>query len=81
MAERRIKRVLLLDAIARAEGIAVSEEEVDEALRGGPPGEPLSPEAERALRNPAQRERARSHLEERKLFALLREKARLKMTA
>jgi trigger factor len=80
-AERRIKRDLVLDAIIRAESIAVTEDEVDETLRGAAGEEPTGPEAERALRNPAQRERARSHLLERKLFALLREKAQLKITA
>jgi trigger factor len=81
MAERRIKRDLLLDAIMRAESIAVTEEEVDELLRGAGRDEETGPEAERMARNPAQRERAASHLLERKLFALLREKAQLKMTA
>ena len=80
-AERRIKRDLVLDAIIRAESIAVTEGEVDETLRGAAGDEPTGPEAERAIRNPAQRERARSHLLERKLFALLREKAQLKITA
>ena len=80
-AERRIKRDLVLDAIIRAESIAVTEEEVDETLRGAAGEELAGPEAERAVRNPAQRERARSHLLERKLFALLREKAQLKITA
>lgn len=81
MAERRIKRDLLLDAIIRAESIAVTEEEVDGLLRGAGRDQEIEPEAERMARNPAQRERAGSHLLERKLFALLREKARLKITA
>jgi FKBP-type peptidyl-prolyl cis-trans isomerase (trigger factor) len=81
MAERRIKRDLLLDAIIRAESIAVTEVEVDELLRGAGRDQEIEPEAERMARNPAQRERAASHLLERKLFALLREKARLKITA
>jgi trigger factor len=80
-AERRIKRDLLLDAIMRAESITVSEEEIDETLRGAIGEETAGPEAERAMRNPAQRERAGSHLLERKLFQLLREKAQLKITA
>jgi trigger factor len=80
-AERRIKRDLLLDAIVRAESITVSEEEIDETLRGAIGEETPGPEAERAMRNPAQRERAGSHLLERKLFQLLREKAQLKITA
>jgi trigger factor len=80
-AERRIKRDLLLDAIMRAESITVSEEEIDETLRGAIGEETPGPEAERAMRNPAQRERAGSHLLERKLFQLLREKAQLKITA
>ena len=80
-AERRIKRDLLLDAIMRAESIQVSEEEIDQTLRGAMGEETTGPEAERAIRNPAQRERARSHLLERKLFQLLREKAQLKITA
>ena len=80
-AERRIQRDLLLDAIIRVESIQVAEEEVDETLRGAAGEEPSSPEVERMVRNPAQRERARSHLLERKLFQLLREKAQLKITA
>jgi len=80
-AERRIKRDLLLDAIMRAESIGVSEEEIDATLRGAMGEETTGPEAERAIRNPAQRERARNHLLERKLFQLLREKAQLKITA
>jgi trigger factor len=80
MAERRIKRDLLLDAIIRAESITVAEQEVDDLLRGSDRDQEAGPEAERMARNPAQRERAASHLLERKLFALLREKARLKMT-
>jgi trigger factor len=80
-AERRIKRDLLLDAIMRAESIGVSEEEIDTTLRGALGEESTGPEAERAIRNPAQRERARNHLLERKLFQLLREKAQLKITA
>jgi trigger factor len=81
MAERRIKRDLLLDAIVRAESIAVTDEEVDELLRGAGRDQEPGAEMERLVRNPAQRERAANHLLERKLFALLREKARLKMTA
>ena len=80
-AERRIKRDLLLDAIMRAESIGVSEEEIDTTIRGAMGEENTGPEAERAIRNPAQRERARNHLLERKLFQLLREKAQLKITA
>ena len=79
MAEHRIKRDLLVDAIIRAEGLSVGDEEIDEALRGSAEEGVPPQETERLLRNPAQRERARAHLAERKLFALLREKARLKM--
>ena len=81
MAERRIKRDLLLDAIVRAESIAVTDEEVDELLRGAGRDQEPGAEMERMVRNPAQRERAANHLLERKLFALLREKAQLKITA
>jgi trigger factor len=81
VAERRLKRDLLIDAIGAAEGVAVTDPEIDEALRGASEGEVPPPETERLLRNPEQRERARSHLSERKVFALLREKARLKMAA
>jgi len=81
MAERRIKRDLVLEAIIRAEALGVTDEEVDELLRGAGRDQEPGPELERLVRNPAQRERAASHLLERKLFALLREKARLKMTA
>ncbi len=79
LAERRIKRDLLLDSIARAESVTVSEDDIDQALRGAAEGEGAPPETERVLRSPEHRERARAHLTERKVFALLREKARLKM--
>ena len=78
-AERRLKRDLLLDAIVRAEGVTIPEEEVDETLRGASEGSLPPPEMERLIRNAAQRERARVHLAERKVFALLREKAKVKM--
>jgi trigger factor len=80
-AERRIKRDLLLDAIAAIEAVTVAEEEIDETLKGAAEGDVPPPETERLLRSPEQRERARSHLTERKVFAMLREKARLKMAA
>jgi len=79
MAERRIKRDLLLDAISQAESVTVSEEEIDTALRGSAEEASAPPETERLLRSSEHRERARSHLAERKVFTLLREKARLKM--
>lgn len=78
-AERRLKRDILLDAIVRTEGITVPEEEVDETLRGASEGSLPPPELERLIRNAAQRERARVHLAERKVFALLRGKAKVKM--
>ena len=78
-AERRLKRDLLLDAIVRAEGIAIPEEEGDETLRGASDGSLPPPELERLIRNATQRERARVHLAERKVFALLRGKAKVKM--
>jgi trigger factor len=78
-AERRIKRDLLVDAIIRAERVTVTDEEIEQTIRGAAPEDAPPQEAERLLRNPAQRDRARAHLAERKLFALLREKARLKM--
>jgi trigger factor len=78
-AERRIKRDLLVDAIIRAERVTVTDEEIDQTLRGAAPEDAPPQEAERLLRSQAQRDRARAHLAERKLFALLREKARLKM--
>ncbi len=78
LAERRIKRDLLLDSIARAESVIVKDEEIDQALRGAAE-EGAPPETERVLRSPEHRDRARAHLSERKVFALLREKARLKM--
>ncbi len=79
LAERRIKRDLLLDSIARAESVTVTHEEIDQALRGAAEGEGAPPETERVLRSPEHRDRARAHLTERKVFSLLREKARLKM--
>ena len=78
-AERRIKRDLLVDAIIRAESVTVTDEEIDQTLRGAASEEAPPQEAEQLIRSPAQRDRARAHLGERKLFALLREKARLKM--
>lgn len=79
LAERRIKRDILLDSIARAESVTVTDEEIDQALRGAAEGEGTPPETERVLRSPEHRDRARAHLTERKVFGLLREKARLKM--
>ncbi len=79
LAERRIKRDILLDSIARAESVTVTDEEIDQALRGAAEGEGAPPETERVLRSPEHRDRARAHLTERKVFGLLREKARLKM--
>lgn len=79
LAERRIKRDLLLDSIARAESVTVTDEDIDQALRGAAEGEDAPPETERVLRSAEHRDRARAHLTERKVFALLREKARLKM--
>jgi trigger factor len=79
VAERRMKRDLLLDAVARQESVDVSEEEVERLLRGAAEGEVPPPEVERLLRSPEQRDRARSHLVERRVFQLLREKARVKM--
>ncbi|HXF59221.1 MAG TPA: trigger factor [Candidatus Saccharimonadales bacterium] len=79
LAERRIKRDILLDSIARAETVTVTDEEIDQALRGAAEGEDAPPETERVLRSAEHRDRARAHLMERKVFALLREKARLKM--
>ncbi|HKQ20204.1 MAG TPA: trigger factor [Candidatus Eisenbacteria bacterium] len=78
MAERRIKRDLLLDALVRLEKVAVEDSEIDEALRGAAEGELNPPETERLLRTTAQRDRARAHLAERKVLAVLREKARPK---
>ena len=79
MAERRMRRELLLDAVARQESIGVSEEEIDQLLRGASEGDLPPPEVERLLRDAGQRDRARTHLTERKVFALLRERARVKM--
>ena len=81
MAERRIHRDLLLDGIVRAENISVTDDEIDQLIRGAASTEGPTPEMERIVRDPAQRERARGHLAERKAFALLRERARLKKTA
>src|SRR6266850_1885474 len=72
-------RDLLEDAIIRAERVTVTDEEIDQTLRGAAPEDAPPQEAERLLRSPAQRDRARAHLAERKLFALLRDKAQLKM--
>jgi trigger factor len=77
-AERRLKRDLLLDAIVRAEKVEVGDEEVDLALRGAAEGELDAAETERLIRDPAQRDRVRMHLGERKVLALLRERAQPK---
>jgi trigger factor len=79
MAERRMRRELLLDAVARQVPVEVSEEEVDQLLRGASETDMPPPEVERLLRDSGQRERARTHLTERKVFQRLREKARVKM--
>lgn len=79
MAERRIKRDILIDAIARKEAVEVSDEEIDGTLRGAAEGEVAPPETERLLRSAEHRERTRAHLMERKVFGMLREKAQLKM--
>jgi trigger factor len=79
LAERRIKRDLLLDSIASVESVTVTDEDIDLALRGAAEGEGAPPETERVLRSAEHRDRARAHLTERKVFTLLREKARLKM--
>jgi trigger factor len=78
-AEKRVRRELLLDAVARQESVQVSEEEVDQLLTGASEGEMAPPEVERLLRDAGQRERARAHLVERKVFQILRDKARVKM--
>jgi len=75
-AEKRLKRDLLLDALARVENVQVTEEEVDQAMRAAAQGEMNEAEIERLLRHEGQRERVRSHLSERKTMALLRERAR-----
>ena len=75
-AEKRLKRDLLLDALARVEDVQVTEEEVDQAMRAAAQGELNEAEIERLLRHEGQRERVRSHLSERKTMALLRERAR-----
>ena len=78
LAERRLKRDLLLDALAKAEGVQVAENEIDEALRGAAEGELNAAETERLLRHEGQRERIRAHLAERKVLGLLRERSRPK---
>jgi trigger factor len=75
LAEKRLKRDLLLDALVRIEGVQVSEEEIDQALRGAAEGELNPAEIERLVRNEAQRHRARAHISERKAMGLLRERA------
>lgn len=69
-AEARVRMSLVIDAIATAEGIDVTEEEIDaemERLIGGLGGEALPPEAvERMKNNPEGRERMRDLLRVRK---------------
>jgi trigger factor len=77
-AERRLKRDLLLDALARVESVQVPEDEVDQALRTAAEGELNAAETERLLRHEGQRERIRAHIAERKALGLLRERARPK---
>jgi trigger factor len=78
LAEKRLKRDLLLDALARVEKVEVAEDEVDQALRAAAEGELNAAETERLLRHEGQRERIRSHISERKAMALLRERAKPK---
>jgi trigger factor len=78
MAERRLKRDLLLDALAKVENVQVGEDEVDQALRAAAEGELNAAETERLLRHEGQRERVRAHIAERKAMALLRERAKPK---
>ncbi|MGE5176061.1 MAG: trigger factor [Hyphomicrobiales bacterium] len=78
LAERRLKRDLLLDAIIRTEGVNVSDDEIDEAMKGAAEGDLNPPEMERLLRHGPQRDRVRTHLLERKVLGLLRERARPK---
>lgn len=75
-AEKRLKRDLLLDALARVENVQVTEEEIDQAMRAAAQGELNEAETERLLRHEGQRDRVRAHLSERKAMALLRERAR-----
>lgn len=75
-AERRLKRDLLLDALARVENVQITDEEVDQAMRAAAEGELNEAETERLLRHEGQRDRVRAHLSERKALALLRERAR-----
>ena len=78
LAEKRLKRDLLLDALARVENVEVAEDEVDQALRAAAEGELNAAETERLLRHEGQRDRIRSHIAERKAMALLRERAKPK---
>src|SRR5262249_17227660 len=55
MAEKRLKRDLLLDALVRVENVQVADDEVDQALRGAAEGELNSAETERLLRHEGQR--------------------------
>jgi trigger factor len=77
-AEKRLKRDLLLDALARMEKLEVSDEEIDQAIRAAAEGEMNEAETERLLRHEGQRDRVRAHISERKALALLRERARAK---
>jgi len=77
-AEKRLKRDLLLDALARVENIQVADEEVDQAMRAAAEGEMNAAEIERLLRHEEQRDRVRAHISERKALALLRERAKSK---
>lgn len=77
-AEKRLKRDLLLDALARVENVQVTDEEIDQAMRAAVEGELNPAETERLLRHEGQRDRVRSHISERKALALLRERAKAK---
>lgn len=77
-AEKRLKRDLLLDALARVENLEVSEEEIDQAIRAAGEGEMNEAEIERLLRHEGQRDRVRAHISERKALGLLRERAKAK---
>jgi len=77
-AEKRLKRDLLLDALARVERLEVTEEEIDQAIRAAAQGELNEAETERLLRHEGQRDRVRAHISERKALGLLRERAKAK---
>jgi trigger factor len=80
-AERRARQRLLLEAVAEKEGVAVSDEEVEGAIRrhAEATGQALS-KVRQGFLKPERKERLRAQIREEKVLDLLRSRARIKKT-